>query len=400
VTAEIDGIAAKVYVCQTIPGIHETDRWASGGQSVRFVGVHVFLGQTLRPAVIATAAAFAALALVGCGVSRDEQAAAPEPEAVRAGLQRATAGRIKVALVPPTGGSPEYNALAIKGLQDAVVKLRVKGTVVEPRSASEYVGTLSDLARRGYDFVISVGGGMATATRLAAQRFPNTMFAIVDHAYSPGRTLPNVEGLTFDEAQAGYLVGYLSGMMSRTRVMSAMAGDGAAAQRFVRGFRAGAKATKRGLRILVVPVPVGAAQDACRRIALGQIERGADVVFPVAGTCSLGALEAAGGRGVWGVGVDTDQSYLGPHILASAVKNVDVAVFDAIQGVANGAVEDSVGTMAPYGFHGGGVTVYGAQYRAIGLGRVSPTVSPRLLARIDAIKRLMTGGAIVIGDGP
>jgi basic membrane protein A len=46
-------------------------------------------------------------------------------------------------------------------------------------------------------------------------------------------------------------------------------------------------------------------------------------VFAVAGPCGLGALDAAKGRGKWGVGVDVDQSYLGNFILTSAVKRVD-----------------------------------------------------------------------------
>ena len=67
-------------------------------------------------------------------------------------------------------------------------------------------------------------------------------------------------------------------------------------------------------------------QATCEKIANRQIDRGSDVVFAAAGRCGLGALSAAGIRGVWGVGVDSDQSYLGPHILASAVIRFDRAV--------------------------------------------------------------------------
>ena len=44
-------------------------------------------------------------------------------------------------------------------------------------------------------------------------------------------------------------------------------------------------------------------------IAARQVSRGADVVFPVAGACSAGALGVAQRDGVWGVGVDVDQDY-------------------------------------------------------------------------------------------
>jgi basic membrane protein A and related proteins len=344
------------------------------------------------------AAALSVLAVTGCAAGSEKATESPGTDTLAVGLPNPRTGPIRVGLVPQAGRPTEYNALAIKGLQDAIERLRVRGRVVEPASASDYLAVMSRFGEMRYDLVISVGSQTAAATRLAAQRFPSTMFAIVNYAFPPRRALPNIEGLVFDEAQAGYLVGYVAGSMSRTRVMSTITGPGAAAQRFVRGFRSGATATRRRVRILTASVPTDATPALCRRVALAQITRGSDVVFPAAGSCNSGALEAAAERRVWGIGIDTDQASLGPHILTSAVKYVDVAVFDAIQGVANGAVEDSFGTMSPYGFHGGGVTVYGVQYRGVGLGRVSPKVPPDLLARIDVIKRRMTGGAIVINE--
>ena len=62
-------------------------------------------------------------------------------------------------------------------------------------------------------------------------------------------------------------------------------------------------------------------------------QQGAKVVFQVAGQCGLGALDAAKEKGVQGIGVDADQAYLGDQILTSALKKVDVAVFDAIKDV-------------------------------------------------------------------
>ena len=50
----------------------------------------------------------------------------------------------------------------------------------------------------------------------------------------------------------------------------------------------------------------------------------------VAGACGRGALDAARQKGVWGIGLDADMSYLGPHILTSAIKRYDAVVFDAI----------------------------------------------------------------------
>jgi basic membrane protein A len=70
---------------------------------------------------------------------------------------------------------------------------------------------------------------------------------------------------------------------------------------------------------------------ACERAANRQIDHGSTVVFDIAGNCGFGALQAADARGVWGIGVDSDLSALGPYILASAVKRFDSAVRIAME---------------------------------------------------------------------
>ena len=99
-------------------------------------------------------------------------------------------------------------------------------------------------------------------------------------------------------------------------------------------------------------------QAKCKELALNQIAAGSKVVFQVAGGCGLGALSAAKDEGVWGIGVDGDQSFLGPHILTSALKGVDSAVFLTI-----GSVEDGT-------FAGGKNVVFGIDQDGVGLGRL------------------------------
>ena len=77
-------------------------------------------------------------------------------------------------------------------------------------------------------------------------------------------------------------------------------------------------------------------QAKCKELALNQIAAGSKVVFQVAGGCGLGALLAAKQQKVWGIGVDADQSFLGPHVLTSALKGVDSAVFLTAKAVQDG----------------------------------------------------------------
>jgi basic membrane protein A len=106
------------------------------------------------------------------------------------------------------------------------------------------------------------------------------------------------------------------------------------------------------------------------------------VVFQVAGGCGLGALDAAKGAKVWGVGVDADQGYLGSYILTSALKRVDTAVFNSIKNAKDGT------------FNGGADAVYGLKDQGVGIGKFSPATPKGIPAKVDAIKAKIVGGKI------
>ena len=65
----------------------------------------------------------------------------------------------------------------------------------------------------------------------------------------------------------------------------------------------------------------------------------ADIIFQVAGGCGLGALKSAGTAGVYSIGVDADQKDADASVIASALKRVDVATYDAIKGVKDGTFQ-------------------------------------------------------------
>ncbi len=144
--------------------------------------------------------------------------------------------------------------------------------------------------------------------------------------------------------------------------MSAVGGQAVpAVVAFLAGYEAGAKATVASIRVLEGYSQDFVDQAKCKELALTQIEDGSKAVFAAAGGCGLGALQAAKEQSVWGIGVDNDQAFLGPHILTSATKKVDVAVFDTIQAVVDGS------------FEGGGDTLYDVANEGVGYGEVSPT---------------------------
>ena len=110
------------------------------------------------------------------------------------------------------------------------------------------------------------------------------------------------------------------------------------------------------------------------------------MVFQVAGGCGLGALDAADQEGVWGIGVDADQAFLGPHVLTSALKRVDVAVFKTIESLVNGD------------FAGGEVTTFGLADDGVGLGDTSPDAPAEAVEEAKAQIDKIVAGEIEIPD--
>src|SRR5687768_9921757 len=276
--------------------------------------------------------------LAACGGSDDEEATPAGTTEIENGMP------LRVALIVDKGQLDDdgFNELAYRGVQRAEKELGIAGRVSESASSADYIPNMTSLARQGYDLVIGVGFAQGDAVGKVAKRFPDTKFAIidVDQAFVPGKPA-NVQGLLFREEEAGYLVGYLAGLEEKRRagkdVISAVGGmKEPPVDRFIAGYFAGAKKAVPGIETLLDYSQDWDDQAKCKELALNQIARGSQVVFQVAGGCGLGALDAAGERDVWGIGVDADQSSLGDHILTSAQKGVDAAVFLSIKAVQDG----------------------------------------------------------------
>jgi basic membrane protein A len=297
---------------------------------------------------------------------------------------------LRVGLITDLGQLDDngFNELAFRGLKRAEKELHVEGRVIESASAADYIPNMSSLARDGYDLIIGVGFAQGDAIGKTAKRFPKTKFAIidVDQAFVPGKP-KNVQGLLFREEEVGYLVGFLAALQEKGRPgadsISAVGGfKEPPVDRFIAGYKAGAEKASPGISVRWDYSQDWDDQAKCKELALNQIAAGSGVVFQVAGECGLGALNAAAERKRWGIGVDADQSFLGKHILTSAQKGVDAAVFLTIKSVLDGK------------WKGGRNSTYGLKEDGVGLGKVSPLVPVEDIDEVNKIKREIIAGTI------
>ena len=337
----------------------------------------------MRRTLPGVVAALTLLASAACG-GGDEAATTTGAETGGA----AGAG-VRVGLVTDVGQLNDrgFNQLAYQGVQQAERELGVEPRVLESGSDAEYVPNMSQLAEEGYDVVIGVGFAQGDAIAQVAPEFPETRFVIIDVDQSQLEGAPgNVVGLLFREEEVGYLAGYLAALVAereRSDTISSVGGmKEPPVDRFIAGYQAGANAAVPGITTLN-----GYSQDwddlaKCKEVALDQIQRGSSIVFQVAGGCGLGALDAAKEQEKWGIGVDADQSFLGPHILTSAQKKVDRAVFLTLESVVDGT------------WQGGRNLTFGLEEGGVGLGKVSDEVDPEDLEKVRDVERQIAAGEI------
>jgi basic membrane protein A and related proteins len=248
--------------------------------------------------------------------------------------------RIGLVLEQPsvTCSSNPFQCGAFLGLQKAARELPIHATSVapSPTRADSYAPLFSSLARQGYNLVIAVGFLEVPALAQAVRRFTHVKFGLLDANWQDtgrGRTPANLDGTVFHTEEPAYLAGFVAARIADRggppHVVSSVGGYPIPpVQAYIAGFEAGARAADPKITVLRSYADDFANEAKCRHAALAQIARGSKVVFNVAGSCGVGALQAAKRKGVYGIGVDIDQSNLGKFILTSVVKNLNVAVYD------------------------------------------------------------------------
>ena len=338
---------------------------------------------TIRRAFAAIGAALV-LGVAGCGGDDEE----PTSGGNQASEQQSQEKKLRIGLVTDIGGLNDrsFNTLANAGLERAKKELGVEGRVITSDANSDYVPNLSSLAQQRYDLIVAVGFLMAEATNTVAKRFPDQKFAIIDVSQP---TLPdkpaNVQGLIFKEAEAGYLAGTLAGLYAKDNDIDTISSVGGQkippVDAYIAGYQAGATAANDSIKTLNGYSQDFVDQAKCKELALNQIERGSGIVFQVAGQCGLGALDAAKEQDKLGIGVDADQGFLGEHILTSAMKGVDTAVFDAIKSVQDNA------------FKAGSDRVFDVKSGGVSLGKVNAE-GAKYQQQVDEVEQQLAAGEI------
>lgn len=245
---------------------------------------------------------------------------------------------LTVGIVFDTGGlgDKSFNDSAWRGVQQAEKELGVKVFKVESAKESDYAANLQAMADKGADIVIGVGISMAKAIEQVAPNYSNTKFVSID---GEPLKLDNVRTIQFTEEQGSFLVGYVAGMVSKTKKLGFVGGmELPLIRKFQYGYSAGAKFADKNVEILPAKFTEDwVNQDKAKTAAEFLYGSGADIIYHAAGRAGLGVISAAKAKSMFVIGVDSDQDDLEPgRVLTSMIKNVDKGVFMTIQDLKDG----------------------------------------------------------------
>jgi basic membrane protein A len=277
-----------------------------------------------------------------------------------------SAADLNVCMVTDSGGigDKSFNDLTWKGIQQGIDEFGVQGNYIQSTQPTDFAPNLSACKDAGATLIVCVGFMMEDDCKKAAAENPDIFYAGVDMGKFG---LPNFRGVTAKMEESTYLAGYISAAMTKTGKLGWYTGImGPAVQVFGDGFYYGMQKYNEeyGTNIELIgydPQKPGEATvtgswiDADKGRSLGQsmLDEGVDIIMPVCG--GVGAATAAvmqeRGKGyVWGMDqnwLETYPQYKG-QILSSALKKIDVHVYDAIKRVLEGTWEggDFVLTLA------------------------------------------------------
>jgi basic membrane protein A len=243
------------------------------------------------------------------------------------------------AVAEPRDATP--SGLTWKGVQDAGTKVGAAASLVEPASNADLPSAVDKAAASDLAVVVTIGPDADPAVQAAAVAHPGAQFFEMGVAV-PTASPPNVHGIVFDEAEAGYLAGFVAGSFSAAGKIG-FVGDTATDARsanYASGFGNGAFQARTGIGVSVVYVGTSDSPDKGRTTAAGLVKAGVDVVSALPDLSGIGALREACGRKARLVAVDTDAWQTIPDVrsclVTSVLKRYDVAVGGAIERLAAG----------------------------------------------------------------
>ncbi|MDR2079807.1 MAG: BMP family ABC transporter substrate-binding protein [Treponema sp.] len=241
-------------------------------------------------------------ALAGCGGKKAPAAAGGT----------AAEGPGKIVFVNSGLGDMSFNDSGAAGIRALERDYGFKTQVLEVgEDLSKYESFVREAAGDPEVGYVLASGTFREAIESAAASFPDKRFVIFDVGRDTPVAYNNILYVVYAQNEGSYLVGMVAAEISKSGVIGAVGGvENPVICDFITGYIEGARAHKPDIKVATGWVGNWIDTAAMLELCMSQHNTSAvDVFFPVAGAAGIGAFDAAIAlnRGIWTIGVDSDQ---------------------------------------------------------------------------------------------
>jgi basic membrane protein A and related proteins len=260
----------------------------------------------------------------------------------------------------------------------------VKHVADVPLERERMLAALRELAATKATLVIGFGEATSEAVQHAAWEFPEQLFVTIQGSL----TRPNLATYSVQPEQPAWLAGALAGMLTRSDTVGHIAGArNIPAQHMRAGFFAGLKTVRPQARLLSTFTGSDDDAELTRRVTLGQIDAGADIVFAMLGTSQSGAVAACRARNVRQIGGVRDWVAAMPDaFVASAVADPGYAIYMAARDLRDNLLKGEI------------VKRFGLHYPEAVRLALAPSVPSDAQARLERYRERIVAHGIVIPE--
>ncbi|MGL5020961.1 MAG: BMP family lipoprotein [Mycoplasmatales bacterium] len=297
-----------------------------------------------------------------------------------------TVDKSDITMVSDTGGinDKSFNQGTWEGVQKYCAEAGVTAAFIETTSESQYIPNLT-IAAENSKVVVGAGFTFEKPMYEVASKFPDVKFVLIDgqptNSNDEKVELDNVQSYFFDEAQAGYLAGFITGKTTTTNKVGFIGGmEIPPVQKFGWGYLQGIQDANPDVVVDYQYAGDFSNSALGKTLADAMYNGGGDIIFTAAGGTNTGVVEASkslvlNGKIAWVVGVDRDMYEDGTYtsdnetksvILTSAVKNVGTASYDGVKAALEGNWK-------------GGVFTLSYEDAAVGLPKTNPNLEESLI---------------------
>lgn len=245
------------------------------------------------------------------------------------------------------------------------------------------------------DVIFVISYGFEDQLKEYADKYPEKIFVNIDTVVQNSKN--TITSVDFIEEESAYLAGVTAALtttdtslegVNPEKLIGAVGGDvDPVIQAFIFAYTNGAQSVDP--EIQVETKYLGTWEDTAKgkQATLQLYDMGADVVFQIASAAGLGVLQAAGERGLYAIGVDTNQNDIVPgHVVGSDIKDVGRAIQEVFKTIKDGTYKP--GEVLEYGLKSGAVDmVFESQ---------TPILPQATIDRVNEVRQQIVDGTLKV----